>query len=148
MSDDVRCEFEIAEGVAKCKFCNRVIKKWVGEVTNLIATCTGEEDKERRIIKPIELIVHIPRASEEYVQITAICNSCEHVTNSSNPYGSGLCGLLIRQGCGACRNQSEFIRFKRGGNPCPDKPPRFPGTETIREAATAKTQPTTKDQSG
>ena len=131
--NDLVCEYEQVGITAVCKHCQKVRTRWVGKAEDIVGSCRPGSSKPRKPPPPPPKCYR-ERTSEELSEVIQTCLICEHRTEA------GLCGLLIREGCGACRSMSEFSRFRRSGRPCPDKPPRFPATLLTDQSEPAKEQ--------
>jgi len=105
----------------KCANCDQPMRHWL--LLRLCADGTSDTPPVSRKIRP--------RTDEEYAEISKICYTCPHITTESHEYGSGLCGLNVKSGCGSCKSQAAFAKWKRSGAGCKDNPARFPATEVV-----------------
>jgi hypothetical protein len=126
---NVPCLFKVIDGVAVCSECNRKVRRWTGRAEDIVANCRTENPT------PAQLAAlapgskrYRPRTEAELEAVIEACNECDHLTTAAHAYGSGLCGLKLRDGCGSCKNRAEFASFRRSGMECPADPPRFPAT--------------------
>lgn len=74
---------------------------------------------------------HRPRTVEELEVVLKACVACEHRTQGGGEFDAGLCGLMVKAGCGSCRNIEAFLTFRKSGAACPANPPRFEATPLL-----------------
>ena len=107
----------------KCENCNRQYKGIAVAICRSGILWSPTPSTKKRII-------YRSRTDNEIKEVRAICKLCPHRTEGGGDYDAGLC-MLKMAGCSSCNSIEKFLLFQQSGRPCPDKPPRFPGTELV-----------------